>query len=259
MTQRNGTIPEAALHGFADDRLSADERAEVAAYLADHPDQAIRVEAWRRQTQELRKAFEPVIREPVPAALVTTAMGGSRTMSWRVAWAAAASIVLLLAGGLSGWVVRDSSEPPQPSAQVETFVQRAAFAHVVYEPEVKHPVEVGASQLDHLVEWLSKRLGTKVSAPVLTSAGYQLIGGRLLPGVSTPAAQFMYQDKDGRRITLYLRVDTKKKHDTAFLWHQQGDLLTCYWLDGTIGYALTGRIPWKDMEKLSKLVYDQIG
>lgn len=259
MTQQNGTITDAALHGFADDRLSADERAEVAVYLDEHPDQAARVEAWRRQTQDLRKAFESVMREPVPSALITTAMGGNRPTMRRTVWAAAASIVLLLAGGLSGWVVRYSSEPPQPSAQVETFVQRAAFAHVVYEPEVKHPVEVGAGQLDHLVSWLSKRLGTKVSAPVLTTAGYQLIGGRLLPGVSSPAAQFMYQDKDGQRITLYLRVDTKKNHDTAFLWHQQGDLLTCYWLDGKIGYALTGRIPWKDMEKLSKMVYDQIG
>ena len=43
-----------------------------------------------------------------------------------------------------------------------TLPQRAALAQAVYEPEVLHPVEVGAEQEAHLVKWLSKRLEHKV-------------------------------------------------------------------------------------------------
>ena len=45
-----------------------------------------------------------------------------------------------------------------------------------------HPVEVGAGDPDHLVAWLSARLGRPVRAPSLDEYGYQLLGGRLLPG-----------------------------------------------------------------------------
>lgn len=259
MTERNGAFNEAALHAFADERLPAEERADVAAYLAAYPEQAARIEAWRRQSNDLRKAYDPITREPIPASLMAAAHGGGRASVGRAIFAIAATITVLLAGGLAGWLIHESYNESQRQAQVQDFVQRAAVAHTVYEPEVKHPVEVGAGQLDHLVGWLSKRLGTKISAPVLAKAGFNLVGGRLLPDATSPAAQFMYQNKEGRRVTLYLRVAAKKNRETAFLWHQQGDLLTCYWMDGPVGYALTGRIPWKDMEALSKLVYDQTG
>jgi len=259
MTQRKTAINDDALLAFADDRLPAAERDAVAAYLADHPEQADRVAAWQRQNRDLRRAFDPVLREPVPTALVAAAMGMGQRPLRRTVLAAAASIVLFLGGGLAGWMVKDTFEGPEQSVAVQGFVQRAIVAHAVYEPEVRHPVEVGAAQLDHLVGWLSKRLGTKVKAPVLTKAGFTLVGGRLLPDASAPAAQFMYENKEGLRLTLYLRVAAKQNRETAFLWHQQGDLLTCYWLDGQVGYALSGRVPWKDMETLSKLVYDQIG
>ena len=39
------------------------------------------------------------------------------------------------------------------------FARQAVLAHVVYSPEVRHPVEVRAAQQEHLVQWLSKRLG----------------------------------------------------------------------------------------------------
>lgn len=75
--------------------------------------------------------------------------------------------------------------------------RRAALAHAVYAPEVRHPVEVAAVEKAHLAAWLSKRLEAEVRAPDLGGAGFALLGGRLLPGealsgaASLPAAQFM--------------------------------------------------------------------
>ena len=61
------------------------------------------------------------------------------------------------------------------------MARRAAVAHAVYSPEVRHPVEVGADQEQHLVTWLSKRLGLKIKAPKLDEAGMALVGGVAQP------------------------------------------------------------------------------
>ncbi len=57
----------------------------------------------------------------------------------------------------------------------------AVLAHAAYVPEVRHPVEVAAPEEQHLVAWLSKRLSTPIKRAVARTAGYQLLGGRLLP------------------------------------------------------------------------------
>src|SRR5207237_10372219 len=85
------------------------------------------------------------------------------------------------------------------------FARRAAVAHATYSPEVRHPVEVGADDEQHLVNWLSKRLGVKVRAPKLEDAGMSLVGGRLLPGDDGPVEQVMSQAMNGGRLSLYMR------------------------------------------------------
>ena len=61
-------------------------------------------------------------------------------------------------------------------------------------------VEVGADQKDHLVGWLSKRVGTTLVAPTSLPKVSACVGGRLLPLAERPAAQFMYQDQAGNRF-----------------------------------------------------------
>jgi anti-sigma factor RsiW len=55
-----------------------------------------------------------------------------------------------------------------------------------------------------------KRLGHTVRGPGLTEAGFELVGGRLLP-----AAQLMYKDGGGRRVMLYVRRG-RPDTDSAF-------------------------------------------
>ena len=60
------------------------------------------------------------------------------------------------------------------------------MAHAVYAPDMGRPVEVGGDNEKALVTWLTKRLGAPVSAPSLSALGYELVGGRLLPGGAGP-------------------------------------------------------------------------
>ena len=141
------------------------------------------------------------------------------------------------------------------------IARQAALAHVVYVPEVRHPVEVGADQEAHLVAWLSKRLGTAVRAPQLGEAGFALVGGRLLPGTPedrAPVAHFMYQDSKGARLTLYVRTNAEASRESAFRYAQEKNVGVFYWVDQKLGYALSGEIERAELLRVANVVYKQL-
>src|SRR5262245_49912239 len=99
-------------------------------------------------SQALHQLYDPVLAEPVPERL------RARRKPWRAAAIAAAWLSLGLAvGAIAGWQLHAWRAVTPPQAEVPNFVKRAAVAHAVYSPEVRHPVEVGADQEQHLVAW----------------------------------------------------------------------------------------------------------
>ncbi|AYM77979.1 anti-sigma factor [Janthinobacterium agaricidamnosum] len=257
-------ISEAQLHALADGVLPEDQRAAVDAHLHAHPGDAAKVDAWREQNRQLRALFDPVLDEAVPPALLQAAAPPAANGAWRrPAMQAAAAVVLVLAGGAGGWLMRgdggDAADMRSASASPISLARSAAIAHAVYTPEVRHPVEVGAEQEAHLVQWLSKRLGSKLQPPALSPLGYHLIGGRLLPGDGDgPVAQFMYEDGKGQRLTLYVAKERAGKQETAFRYTQEKDLSVFYWIDGQLGYALSASLPKQELGKIADAVYAQL-
>ena len=257
-------ISEAQLHALADGVLPEEQRAAIDAYLRAHPGDAARVDAWREQNRQLRSLFDPVLDEAVPTALRQAAAPPAANHAWyRPTMQAAAAIVLVIAGGAGGWLLRgdggDSGDMRAASASPLALARSAAIAHAVYTPEVRHPVEVGVEQEAHLVQWLSKRLGSKLQPPALSPLGYHLIGGRLLPGDGDgPVAQFMYEEGTGKRLTLYVARERAGKQETAFRYTQEKDLGVFYWIDGQMGYALSGRLPKAELGKIADAVYAQL-
>ena len=254
-------ISEAQLHALADGVLPEDQRAAIDAHLRAHPEDAARVDAWREQNQQLRALFDPVLEETFQPALLQAAAPPAANQAWYShAMQAAAAIVLVFAGGMGGWLLRgDGGDMRVASASPLTLARSAAIAHAVYTPEVRHPVEVGVEQEAHLVQWLSKRLGSTLQPPVLSPLGYHLIGGRLLPGDGDgPVAQFMYEEGGGKRLTLYVARERAGKQETAFRYTQEKDLGVFYWIDGQMGYALSARLPKAELGKIADAVYAQL-
>jgi anti-sigma factor RsiW len=243
-------VTEEELHAYVDGLLPAERRKIIEAYLACHPQQAARVAAWQRQKAGLHTLFDPVLAEPPPQRLLRRPKPQGR---WRYAAAMAASLVV---GVAAGWSARGLLTLAPPA--IPTLPHEALVAHRVYSPEVLHPVEVGAEQEAHLVKWLSKRLGAPLSAPNLQSVGFQLVGGRLLPGGDGAAAQFMYQDARGQRLTLYLRRRVTEQRDTAFRYEQRDGLGVFYWVDGRFGYALSGELDRARLLEVARLIYRQL-
>lgn len=242
-------IDDNELHAYVDGVLPAERRAAVEAYLAANPDAAQRVDGYRTQNTMLRSAFDPILSEPVPAGL------GIRPRSAASPWLRHAGIAaaLVVAAAL-GWFARGPVFAP---VEFDTgLAQRAVLAHRVYAPEVLHPVEISARQEEHLVQWLSKRLHTPVRAPRLVEAGFDLVGGRLLPDAdANPAAQFMYENAEGRRLTLYVATHRDGPRETAFRYNEDNGVHTFYWIEGALGYALTGEIERAQLLRVAEAVY----
>jgi anti-sigma factor RsiW len=241
-------VTEAEVHSYVDGGLSEGARAEMEAWLRAHPEDAERARAYAEQNALLRSLYSPVLDEPVPATLLAV-----RPRAWR-RYAAAAAIFALGIG--LGWLVRGEFIAPQ--VVPVSFARLAATAHAVYAPEVRHPVEVTAREEDHLVGWLSKRLGTALKAPKLAPLGYELVGGRLLSGPQGPVAQFMYQDARGQRLTLYVSRQRGEPRDTAFRFSQEDRVSVFYWVDGNFGYALSGEVKRDQLLQVAEVVYKQL-
>jgi anti-sigma factor RsiW len=256
-------IMEADLHAFVDGKLSAERRTEVEAYLAQHPDEAERLGAYAAQNIELRTLFNPVLEEAVPSRLTAPK---ARAWQWQ---RLVAGFAIALVSGSAGWWLHGAGAGDVQFAQADALRARpamyaaglahqAAIAHVVYSPEVKRPVEIGADQEEQLVAWLSKRLGSTIRPPRLGKLGYELIGGRLLPGAEGAVAQFMYHNAAGQRLTLYVSTDQSHNKDTGFRFAQEGPVNVFYWIDGKFGYALSAGIDKGELARVAAAVYEQL-
>ena len=156
-------------------------------------------------------------------------------------------------GGVAGWMARGASAAA-PSA-VALFTSDAIEAHKLYIGEVRHPIEVKAEE-DHLLPWLSRRVGTTLRAPDLGAFGLKLLGGRLLPGVSGPAALFMYEGANGERFTIYCsRLDAAR---TAFRYDANDSFGAVHWIEGSYGWVVSGPKDKDKLKAVASAAYDQL-
>jgi len=246
-------ITQDELLAYVDGQLPVERRAEVEAWLAEHPQDEARVRAWSAQNQQLHETFDAVLNEAVPLDLVR-ALRPSPPLWKRLARAAAIALAIAGAGGI-GYAV--GTRQGRVQNIYAGLPREAAVAHAVFSPEVRHPVEVDGEHADHLVTWLSKRLGTSLRAPDFRAQGFHLLGGRLLAAGGGPVAQFMYEDANSRRVTLYVRRDLKDQQ-TGFRHAREGKVEVFYWIDGNFGYALSGAVDNTVMQRLAEAAYEQL-
>jgi anti-sigma factor RsiW len=260
------SFTETDIHRLIDGELTPEDAAKVSAWVESDATRKAQADAYRLQAALLHVRFDAMLNEPVPprllaAAQVKPAANDSRFL--RVAGQALFAAVCIGAGWMGHvWLGSNSAAGPDMSARLPL---RAAVAHAVYAPEVRHPVEVGADQETHLVQWLSKRLAVPVRAPGLSRHGFRLVGGRLLPGEDRPVAQFMYQNEAGKRLTLYVlsvpnvrTAAARQATESSFRFEKVGDVNVFHWTDDTRGYALSGDLSREDLLPIARTVYDDL-
>ena len=250
----NMHISDEQLCAYLDHELDAAARALVEQALMQDAQLAAKLAKWTAQTADLRDAFDAELTAPLPDAWLRLARAPTpatvpqprpvrtnrsawteRLLQWLPSPRFAAAFALAIIVGI--FVGRDLIPRLDMDGQL---VRLASVAHHVYSPDKRQPVEVKGED-PTLISWISKRLGAKVQAPAVS--GYRFMGGRLLAGAEEPAAQFMYEEAAGKRVTVFVRTEGAAGRRTAPECAAYRGVSVCYWYAGGVAYALAGEVP----------------
>ena len=243
------------LQAWVDGRLTLERRGSVEAYLTANPDAAARLARYVVQDTSLLTALQPIFDEPVPARLrIDTLL--ARRRSRVMGHLARAAVILLVVGtsGAGGWAMHDWAASGTP---LRAATANAVAAYETFTTEALHPVEVRADGEGKLVQWISARLERPITPPDLASLGWRLMGGRVLPTANAPAAQLMYDDDRGSRLTVYVQpmgIDGEE-----FRYTQKGDVRTIVWAERRLALVVTGKVPEDALMAVARRVKAQLG
>ncbi len=247
---------EIRLSAYLDGQMDADESREIEALIATDDEARSMVDKLALGSEFGTKAFDDMLKEPVPlhlvraikdaAAKAETGKPGLRPANNNffsfLPRAIAASAILLLAGGYSGYYVgmqnagkmptsisetsglqvsnegqdgatkTRSFEMPAPAAVGEsnglTLDDVVAGYLTVFGSQTSHMVEIPADQPDMIRTWLKEITAVDVGIPDLSSDGYTLQGARLLAVNSQPMGALFYRDTKGQTIMVgYFKPD----------------------------------------------------
>ena len=260
MRVTGGPVEEDDLQARIDGRLPPERVEMVDTYLAAHPEERERWSQYAEQREALRAAFGAQPGGPIPTRLqVSHLLARRRRRRHRQLARIAAAVALLILGGVGGWTIRDVL--PSLTLSASAILASAVFddaiaAHRTFSVETRHPVEVGANEEAHLVQWLSKRLGHRLIAPDLTALGFQLMGGRLLPADGGPAALFMYENGKGTRLTCYY-LSANVGGETEFKYREQNGTSAFYWVEDGLAYAIAANTDRDLLLKVAEIIYQQ--
>ncbi|WP_025030106.1 anti-sigma factor family protein [Nitratireductor aquibiodomus] len=259
MTQRS--FDERDIHLALDGELSPEDMAAYEAWLETRADMRALSARYVSDRALLRDTLATLAREEVPQRLQEGAHSASRkTKGARhmpLRRLAVAAVMLVAAGAAAGfWAGQQGFGGGETLAALDV-VGEAVAAHQVYAAEKLHVVEVGASERSHLVGWLSNRVGTRLVAPDLQAEGFDLMGGRLLPSGGKAAAQFMYEDPSGERVSLYVAHCVKGETTGFRLFEDEGGR-AFYWQEEGFAYTVAGAISEKRLLEIANVTYRQL-
>ncbi len=187
---------EQDLQDYVDGRLDAGQQAEIAAYLADHPETAARIERYRAHIAGMHALYDGVLTEPVPPAMQALLQrAAARRRRPRLALAAAALAGAAIVGIA---VLRWGGGAP-----VEGEIAAAQEAHLHFAAASSWDSDLAELGDDSLQRALNERLGTPVSLPDAARAGFTLKAVRLLPAPHQ-AALLLYRDRADHAASLYV-------------------------------------------------------
>jgi len=250
-------ITEDDLQAYVDGVLDDERHRNVSEYLLANPEAAERVSSYRSQAAALRSALDTVAREPVPSRLNLTTIAaaqapGRRTGSLRIA---AAAVVLLAIGGTGGWIMKSYALPPTEG--VAALAREALATYGTFAPDRLRPVEVRADGGDAFREFADATVGRPVTIPDLSTAGYRLMGGRVVPTAHGPGLMLMYDNDKGSRLVMLTRPMAVDQ-DKPMVATDTADVRGWSWAKNGLGYSLVGALPHTDLHSIANMARSQV-
>ena len=227
------------------------------AWLDANPDMKARSIRFEADRARLRQAFADALTEPVPERLERLVLGEPvGSSAGRRGWRMAAAAVLLFAVGSGAGYLAGIAGRHAGSAE-EVLAEEAIAAHTIFAAEKRHAVEVGADDREHLLGWLSNRVGLTLIAPDLADDGFELVGGRLLPAGNNRAALLLYEDGEGNRISVFVTAEQAPSAKGSYRLAGDGPS-AIYWLDEGYACAVVGNLPQEQLSRVAGSAYRQL-
>lgn len=223
---------EDELHAFVDDRLPAARRAEVQAWLTANPQQAARLAAWSADARRLRAALAGFAEQPVDPGLELAPLRRRLRQRRQRRLASAALLVLAVGlGGLGGWQAREVTLAARELPMADAVQAHRLFADA-------GALDIQANDPARLQAWLGRHFNRVGRLPDLSGYGLQPVGARLLSNEAGPAALLVFEDRQGLRISVFLRSPGQHFERMPSGQRIDGQLQARYWSHGDYNFAL---------------------
>ncbi|ELY7491114.1 anti-sigma factor [Cronobacter turicensis] len=223
------TPDEAQLHAWMDGELDEATAQQVERYLAENPQVAGKMAAFRDETQHLRHAMN---RQPLHMTSIEPHSFHRRVREQRQRKLALAFLLMLSlsVGGITGWQLKEA----QLSAPLP--MEDAVQAYKLFGDEATLPLDMNASQHAELAGWVTRNFIRSALPPNLERYGFKPLGARLMATAQGPAAVVMYQDPRGIRVAWYIRPLSPVKISQGE--RKADDVMAQYWSDEHYNYAM---------------------
>ncbi|WFU07774.1 anti-sigma factor [Rhizobium sp. CB3090] len=251
---------ETRLSAFMDGETSREEKEELERLIASDPEARRIFDELKHGSDVGRKAFDEVLKEPVPLALVRSIKSAqapkAREPAPRVSrpslklaptgrQALAAALILFVVGGGIGYLfgIQPSGAPaaaPASPALNHTWLDDIVVYHRIYAHQPRHVVEVQATEADEIIKWLKGTVGVKFNVPDLAADGLALQGARMLIANGKPAGQLIYKDLDGDVIAICFMRDEGVADNGNFDETIRDDVSIVSWHRNGTAYAVVG-------------------
>ncbi len=270
---------EVRLSAFMDGETNREEKEELEKLIASDPDARRIFDELKHGSDVGRKAFDEVLKEPVPLALVrsikSTQPPKSREPSPRIArpslklaptgrQSLAAALILFVVGGAIGYLFgmqpanTPAGSPPTPT-QVATrgWLDDIAAYHRIYSRQPQHMVELQASQLDEIAKWLASTVGVKFNFPDLAADGLVFQGARMFITGGKPFGQLIYKNLDGDVVAICF-TKTDGVADDDFSETIKDDISIVFWHRNGATYAVVGPSSNAMLDQIANRVSSEI-
>jgi anti-sigma factor RsiW len=263
------------LVAYLDGEVEAAERRDIEAWLDSDPTARDKLAGLAHSAELLRKAFDEVLREPLPDQLIAaargataaqsgghivpfaprrTAAGGRPLLRWRVALPLAASLFGLLAGGGAAYFGVGELLPIRAAGTLTPPAIEAAAANNIWldnaAGDFKLFVAAGDNALIDVpatgdtreaLQKISQSLTQQVRLPDLKPWGLNFRGARLVVVDGHPAAQLVYATENKAIGPMALIIGSSKQPDIPPSFDRRQDVNMLYWRHQGRAYVLVGQ------------------
>lgn len=270
-------VSDEELSDLIDGRLDEESRTAIERELEQDLTLARRYSLLLEQDRMLAGLGAEILSEPVPDRLRAILLGadedgaqgageeggdqggsGSGATGSGRGKARGPQILVLITGiaaGLAGgWFGHAQLASDNPGGIFQTTLEQAAISHRLFEVAPGNAIsDLGDDDVLPAAA-LPDLFRTPVRAPVLRGSRWVPVGLRTETGSGGSAIQIAYADKDGEKVTLYVRPIDETEDVLSNVVRAEG-YRVLYWLDGPMLYALVGDIEEEELSGLARDVY----